>query len=648
MKMLLAPRFAAFLAPLLGLAVGLQACGDDPVAATDTSDATDTFEVIPPDPNGFCNSETTRFEWDPVAGTALNAFPDDSLTRDDAESITGLRVSIGEPAWLAAESTVFQPVWRQLEELDGFGTSAGIVLRFSAPIAAPPATVVDSVTSTAVALYDLGPAGFPAQRVPYTAQLIEEGKTLILTPVRPLRESQLHAVVVTTDLKAADGNCIAPSQPLKDLLLDQSPDAVVSRLKTRRDYFLSQTGIAGNSISALSLFTTQTIFARTLTQRLELRAKTYDWKTAPSCTTSGSYKKCSGVMNAWDFRIEGYLGDPKEPVAYELPVHIWLKVGATTPAPILFFGHGLGGNASNAADIVSLAGGANMATVAISAPRHGDHPTARPDGDETSAFIDLFGIDVANLTIDGFVFRENMRQASFDKQQVMELLTTQPDVDGDGTPDVNTARTVYWGISLGGIMGPDFIGQTEKVDAGILSIAGARVISIATDSENFSAFSDLLSNMVGGRDALLRLASPAQTLVDAGDPVNWAARTLKNRFDAGRPPHILMQMVMDDEVVPNVATEALARAFELPQVPTVIGAIDPLRVEATAPVSSNLSGRTGGLFQYDRVTISGQSEVAGHNNIFAGSEALTQIDTFLKSWAFDVNASPVIMDPYSR
>lgn len=633
----------AVLAPLT------PACGDDPVEATDAADTssgdTDPSEVETVDPLAFCESTTTRFDWDPVAAVALNAFPDDSLTRDDAESITGLRVQIGDPPWLAEESSVFQPVWRQLEELDGFGTSAGIVLRFSAPIEAPPGTVIESVISERVALWDLGRQNLPAQRVPYTAELLEEGKTLILTPVRPLRESQLHAVVVTKDQPAQDGGCIAPGPQLKSLLTDQATDPAITRLKIRKDFFLSQTGTAANEISALSLFTTQTIFARTLTQRLELRGKTYDWKTRPTCTTNGGLKKCRGVLTAWDFRIEGYLGEPVEPTSYDLPVHIWLKVGLTQPAPILFFGHGLGGEASQSTPIAQIAAEANLATVAISAPRHGDHPTARAGND---AFIDLFGIDIANMTIDGFVFRENLRQASFDKQQVLELLTAQPDVDGDGTPDVNASRVLYWGISLGGIMGADFVGQTDKVDAGIFSIAGARLISVATDSANFSGFADLLSNMVGGKDALKRLASPAQTLIDAGDPVNWASRLVKDRFDAGRPPHILMQMVMDDEVVPNVSTEALARAIEVPLVPTVITPIDPLRAEARAPVSSNVSGRTQGLFQLDRVTISGQSRPASHNNVFSGSEALTQIDTFLKSWSFDVNASPVIMDPYSR
>jgi hypothetical protein len=630
------------------LTPSLTACGDDPVAATDSADTAevaDVAEVETIDPNAFCESTTTTFEWDPVAATALNAFPDDSLTRDDAEAITGMRVQIGEPAWLASESTFFQPVWRQLEELDGFGTSAGIVLRFSAAIEAPPGTVVDSVINETIELWDLGKNNLPAQRVPYTAELLEEGKTLILTPVRPLRESQLHAVLVTKDHKARDGGCIAPSPTLKALLLDQASDDKVSRLKVRKDFFLSQTGREAHEVSALSLFTTQTIFARTLTQRLELRAKTYDWRTEPVCTVSGNLKKCRGVMTAWDYRIEGYLGEPKEPVTYELPVHIWLKVGQTQPASILFFGHGLGGEASQSRPIAEIAAAANMATVAISAPRHGDHPTATPGSD---SFIDLFGISIADMTIDGFVFRENLRQASFDKQQVLELLSAQPDIDGDDTPDVNASRVVYWGISLGGIMGADFVGQTERVDAGIFSIAGGRLISVATDSKNFQGFAELLATMVGGPDALKRLASPAQTLIDAGDPVNWASRLVKDRFDAGRPPHILMQMVMDDETVPNVSTEALARAIEIPQVPTLISAIDPLRAEAKAPVSANVVGRTGGLFQFDRVTISGVSQDATHNNIFSGSEALTQIDTFLKSWSFDVNASPVIMDPYAR
>ena len=45
----------------------------------------------------------------------------------------------------AAESDTFRPVWRQLEDLDGWGTSAGVVLRFDAPIGEVPSGASVSV-----------------------------------------------------------------------------------------------------------------------------------------------------------------------------------------------------------------------------------------------------------------------------------------------------------------------------------------------------------------------------------------------------------------------------------------------------------------------------------------------------------------------
>ncbi len=637
---------------LAACAAGVLACSDDPADGSsdvpDTSEATpdETSEVAPdvaPEvdtvPVEACTG-TTEFAWDPDDDSALVVFPNDALTVDDATARTGLRVSIGEPRWLADQPQFFQGAWRQLDSLDGFGTSAGIVLRFSAPVSSAP---------EGLTLFDLSVT--PAVSIPVEVQVLDAGATLVVWPLRPLREEALHGLVATSPDAADD--CIKPSAALQSLLAGTPTSPTQTRLQPRYTKLVEAAAahdITTSQIAAATVFTTQSFTAATLHQRAHLDAETYAWKQRPTCTESGDLVVCEGDFFANDYRIEGYLGDAfatdYAPTPYRLPVHLWMPKDRTGPLPLIVFGHGLGGSAMQAEDIAELGAAQGFATLAISAPRHGDHPTATST-DAQAVFTSFFGIDISTFSINGFVFRENLRQAAFDKLQVMKLIAANSDIDGDDAPDIDVGRVAYWGISLGGILGPNFVGMTDDVDAAILSVAGARLISVVAEAEDFSQLFEVLATVSGGADNLLRQAPAAQTLIDGADPVNWATHLITDQVGRTTAPHVLLQMVMGDTTVPNIATRSLARALDAPQVPTIITPISLLEVTGAAPVSANREGVTVGLFQFDRVTTTpgGNPRKATHGGVFSGLEAIDQVAKFLETWLVD--DAPSISDPYS-
>ena len=613
------------------------------VAADDATDtAADTFTR----PLVFCEGATTAL-YDPTAGTELTAFPDDFWTRD-ASSLTGLRVDIDDATpWIASQATFLQPIYLQLGNLDGFGTAGGALFRFSAPLADVPNGAEASLASDAVMLVALD--GDAAVKVPFESQLIDDGTTLILWPERPLTPKARYAVVVTTALTAADGGCIAPSPAMRSLLDGSATDPALARLLPRFEELLAKTGLAPDQISVATVFTTQAIHDASRDAVADIATHDYGWTSQPSCTVASKFRRCNGgAFKVFDYRHEGYLGDPIAPANYTLPVHIWLPKEGAGPFPVVIYGHGLGGDATQGESIAAGIAPLGFAVVAVSTLRHGDHPTARKD-DPNAFFLDLLGIDINAFTIDAMVFRENLRQASLDKLQLLALLRAHPDIDGDASADLDLAHIGYFGISLGGIMGADFLALSDGVGAAVLGLAGGRLISVITDGADFAQFKDILIGLIGDPAAIDRMAPVAQALIDAGDPVNYAPHVLLDRF-SGAPPHLLENMAIDDATVPNVTSRALSRALGIEAVRPIVRAIDLVEDAGKSPVSSNLNAGavTGGLFQLDRVSSSpgGVARAASHGNVFGGIEGPWQAFHFLQTWITD--GVPEIADPYAN
>jgi pimeloyl-ACP methyl ester carboxylesterase len=371
---------------------------------------------------------------------------------------------------------------------------------------------------------------------------------------------------------------------------------------------------------------------------------------AATCTPLADFVRCEGALSLTNYRdADGRIDDAVSALRYDLPYTLLLPVERDAPAPLIVLGHGLGGDRSIGADVAQALSPEGFAVLAIDAVGHGDHPT-RPAGDPNLAVLDFLGLDIGTQTVRGLRLRDNLRQSTYDKLQVLAVLQARPDVDGDGALDLDVNRIAYWGVSLGGIMGSEPIALSDAFDAAVLTVAGARLMPIVTEADSFAGFKPIIGNLVGGVAELDRGLPVVQALVDGGDPVAYAPHVLRDRLPGAgeRAPHLLQQMVIDDEIVSNGTNRSLARALGVPHVPPFsqeVGLID--RVEA-APVAGNLEGeRTAGLFQFDRMrtTPNGRPVKASHNNAL-GLEGFGQVFRFLATWRD--GGAPELMDPYTE
>jgi hypothetical protein len=73
-------------------------------------------------------------------------------------------------------------------------------------------------------------------------------------------------------------------------------------------------------------------------------------------------------------------------------------------------------------------------------------------------------------------FADGIRQTVADLMQLVRVIEVGVDVDGDGSPDLDPARTYYHGLSLGGNYGTVLLAVDPSVQAGVLNVPGAPII----------------------------------------------------------------------------------------------------------------------------------------------------------------------------
>ncbi len=582
------------------------------------------------------------YRYDPLNDTELTTFPDDFYTVDDPSQGTGVKVSTANAPWRAGIVRAAAPVFADLDTLDGFGVSAGVVLRFTAPVPAPESGP-STVDSGAIQLWALGDT---PHRVPFEVETTDGGATLILWPMVPLPQHTRAGVVVT---QAAYPAGCADRAPVLSRLLDGSAgEPEFTRLVPRYAELLSAAGVQTDDVMAATVFTTQSVTAVSEAVAAHVADQAIDFAAPPTCTAEANTLHCEATAELDDYRVGDTIPDATPKAKYTVPFTIWLPKDAAGPMPLIVFGHGLGGSRDNASGLADAFCPQGFAVFAVDALGHGQHPTA-PAGNDPLALISFLGMDVATQTIHAARIRDNLRQSSFDKMQLLHLLDRNPDLNGDGQVDLDMTRVAYWGVSLGGIMGSEPLALDHHYSAGILTVGGARLIPIVTQAPAFAQFRPFLQGFAGGANNLTRLAPVVQAVADGGDPAGYAPHVLSDRLPIGgeRRPHVLQTMAIDDQIVFNPANRMLARALGLQVVPPVSQDVGVIETSGPAPVSANIDGVTAGLFQYDRVRESPNSRpvAAAHDNAF-GYEPIEQMFNFLVTWR-DA-AAPVIIDPYTE
>ncbi len=647
---------------LLGFVIGLTGCSSDD-GASDSG------------------SPTTVVLYGPAAESELTPYPSNRYTIEDSSTPTGLRVQIDTTNTSDAILQSYPVTLAELDEMDGFSTTGGVIVKFSSPIdprglvklptADPPVLdpVLDASEYTSKdspfllvdvdptsphfgALYGIVP--FYYEQVKEDIYLVDEF-TIVAHPATPLRPGTRYAFVITDALKSHDGTPVGRSADMARAL-GSSTDPYEIALREALSEVESRIGLERKHVVGATVFTTASIKNGIIEMAKARRAET-----APA------------IVDPWTIETPEALPDPRVRFRATYPAPEYRKAkpdgkwqtsasGApeiqkienletflafsdatvSGPRPVVIYGHGLGGNKDGCWGTAERLAGISpngAAVFAIDSPEHG----SRGSGNDTlvTSVYGFFGIDPDTLEFDIGRARDNFRQMSADQLELVRLISSLGSLDllpldasgqpaPDGIPDLDVSRILYIGHSFGSVQGATVFALAPEITQATWNVGGAGLMMLLRDSKTFSLVVSTLTPPGTPFGAVARFMAATQAIVDPGDPLNYAANISFEALDgvpAIGPRDVLLQEVTDDNIVPNSTSEALARAahLDLMNAVTDTSGLKPIN----APATENLAtGDTGVICQFDKMN---GTKTASHGELIFSDEAIQQYVEFFKT-----------------
>lgn len=294
--------------------------------------------------------------------------------------------------------------------------------------------------------------------------------------------------------------------------------------------------------------------------------------------------------------IPGPWADPVKPTMVKEEAITFLAIVPASPAPptgypVVVFGHGLGSSKTTmlaigpqlSAPQPALGFTSGFITVAIDfvahssrAVRNSDNAAIGCGGNPTFAsapqcFAPFLSTNLAAT-------RDGIRQSALDVHGLVETLkfcgpqtcATQFAALGAGNFRIDGARLNYLGISLGGIIGSTAVASKPDFKASVLNVGGVGWVDILERTSRREIKCPLVNGLIDAgiltgeksnatfttglcttdewqsQPGYRQFSTIGRWVLDPADPANFTQKLATRRF--------LIQKVVDDDVVPNFAT----------------------------------------------------------------------------------------------
>lgn len=615
--------------------------------------------------------------------TMLTPFPSDRYTSSDATTRTGLRLELGAGTTADPFLQGFPTLGDALGRTDGASTVGGAWVMFSRAVDVSafardttqeepltPARDGDEFASadSPLLLVDVDPSspergqarGLVATywEQPADGFYPTDDFTLLAEPTVPLRPATRYLFAVQRGLVGRDGAPVVPSAAMASLLNEPPKEPYAEEVHEGLVELSASLGVGAESLAAVTVFTTRSVIDDVEARASEARASAppallEDFTVETPSTAADPRVRFRAVFEAPELRG----ADGKWSVTGGVPV-VQKKVGLelylafsdgtkSGPRPVVFFAHGLGGTKDGCWGTAERLAELGVAVIAIDSPEHGSRAEDPEDG--LAATFGFFGIDADSGDFDIERARDNFRQMASDQLELVRLVGSLGALDvlpvgaPDGVPDLDVSRFAYIGHSFGSVQGPTVFALAPEIRQAVWNVGGAGLMRLLRDSATFGLLVDSMKPAGTTDGALARFFALTQGIVDPGDPLNYARFGAQEAFPGvpgWAPRDMLLQEVVEDTIVPNSTSEALARAAGLVH----LDVIHPIAAlpEATSPWSGGgPGGSTAALVQFDEMD---GGELAVHGSLIFSEVARKQYVQFFASGLASEHAT---VDPVS-
>jgi len=562
--------------------------------------------------------------WSTDPSSLDNPWPDGRLVDGEGRLVmrTDYFLPFLPPPTITAEAdALFRGYSEQLTDLDGFGTYAGICVRFSAPL--------DAASVTAEALHVVALETDTAEPVPLQVQWHERPPYAELLPSTPMLPATRYAIVVGPGLTA------------EGLALVRSPDYwrhAQDEGAADHSAAAARAGLDPDDVVLVSAFRTQSLTAPFVAAVERVLAH------EPLVDFSGAGAEAGhprGVFSAQDFvalepeRAEELASASLVAIGTYTSLDLrdedglW-PTGAATPTttssnavevvvvqpdparfpppwPVVLAQHGFSGENRFVFQVARELNDAGFAVAGIDVIDHGSRGNV----------FAFFNVEDMRLV------RDKFRQTVLDQIQLTQLLRAGTiDIDGQAGSDFD-GQVRYFGHSLGGILGGMYAPLAPQGPSAVLHAGGGGIARIMGSDGLGFAISILVGPAMGlsiedpdYEHTLYFIQVVSQTLLDAGDPINFGHMRTTARPDyATRQPRVLLQEGVGDRTMPNDQTEQLAAALGL------------LPLTAAARDGEGLSA----LWRVDPADFGVDPELNPHDTFFHVAAVREQAAAYLQS-----------------
>lgn len=389
----------------------------------------------------------------------------------------------------------------------------------------------------------------------------DEVPRLLVRPLQPVLDGHRVAVVVTPDVRGADGQPWQGPAWWRDLRAGR-PHAELERWQEHYDDLVADLAVLGLDEPALAFdypVADGSVGTRIVGNLAEV-PESFSWTRLADADQGDrvpprTWKQAEGTFLAKDwlvddtqFALEEGIPQPQGQVQVDLYVHLPASV-AKAPAgsaPVWILGHGIFsepddylGQDDDPSGVLELADRAGAIVIATTwrGLTADDLLTAVNVGNDLARFPELTD-KLAQGVANTVALRKLATEGSLFEDPIFQ-----------GKADPSTLR--YYGISLGGIEGAVLLALDPAIPHGVLHVGGSTWSTMLERSSNWPVFEDLVAyghHSPADRQLLYALT---QLFWDQVDPASYVDEL------SGRS--LLWQESIGDEQVPNLTTESLAR-----------------------------------------------------------------------------------------